>query len=58
LLQSLSLVVGLFVGIGGAVFAKDLGWPTNEMESRGNWGSILIGACFAIPSGAGAELKK
>jgi len=54
---SLSFVVGLFVGIGGAVFAKDLGWPTNEMESRGNWGSILIGACFAIPSGAGVALS-
>jgi hypothetical protein len=51
----ISFVVGLLTGGVGAAWADQLGWPTNEMSSRGQWSSLLIGLVFAVPSGAGAS---
>ena len=54
---SLCLVVGVVVGCVFAPFSEEFAWPTQEMESRGERTSLLIGLAFAIPSGAGVALS-
>lgn len=47
---------GVFVGIAMSAFSIGLGWPTDEMLSRGTWEAQLIGIAIAIPSGVGVAL--
>ncbi|CAG9465190.1 unnamed protein product [Pedinophyceae sp. YPF-701] len=53
----ISIGVGLFLGVIFAPWADRYDWPTNEMESRGEYAGLLVGLAFAIPSGAGVALS-
>lgn len=52
------VVIGAFVGL-AAGFTKlaTETWPTNEMQSRGEWTGLLTGIAVAIPSGMGVCLS-
>lgn len=52
------VLIGAIVGLaaGFTPLAKER-WPTNEMESRGQWMGLLTGIAVAIPSGMGVCLS-
>ncbi len=51
------VLAGVFVGAGFARWGEDLGWPTPEMESRGEPISLAVGIVIAIPSGVGVAVS-
>lgn len=52
-----TIFVGLCVGILFSPWSDQFSWPTNEMSSRGEPTSLLIGLAFAVPSGVGVALS-
>jgi uncharacterized membrane protein len=51
--------VGYIVGLVAGPWAQDnWDWPTEQMESRGQPGTLLIGVLIALPSGVGVALSK
>jgi uncharacterized hydrophobic protein (TIGR00271 family) len=52
----LMFLIGFLVGLVMAPFRDDITWPTDEMTSRGTWGSLVGGVAVAIPSGAGVAI--
>eukprot|EP00192_Tetraselmis_astigmatica_P002986 CAMPEP_0117685232 /NCGR_PEP_ID=MMETSP0804-20121206/21615_1 /TAXON_ID=1074897 /ORGANISM="Tetraselmis astigmatica, Strain CCMP880" /LENGTH=537 /DNA_ID=CAMNT_0005496461 /DNA_START=195 /DNA_END=1809 /DNA_ORIENTATION=- len=56
-LQGLTILVGFIMGLLLAEWGVLYQWPTNEMTTRGEWSSLVIGILFAVPSGAGVALS-
>ncbi|KNC75076.1 hypothetical protein SARC_12392, partial [Sphaeroforma arctica JP610] len=52
----LCVLVGIFMGIGCIPFREYIGYPTPEMQSRGNVVAVLSGAAVAVPSGIAVAL--
>mmetsp|Transcript_908 Transcript_908/g.2766 ORF Transcript_908/g.2766 Transcript_908/m.2766 type:complete len:434 (+) Transcript_908:151-1452(+) len=53
----LTILVGFIMGLLLAEWGVLYQWPTNEMTTRGEWSSLVIGILFAVPSGAGVALS-
>ncbi|KAF5835684.1 hypothetical protein DUNSADRAFT_7012 [Dunaliella salina] len=52
----IGFVAGLIISGWGEVPSK-YDWPTDEMTSRGDKASLLVGVFFAVPSGVGVALS-
>mmetsp|Transcript_33673 Transcript_33673/g.84537 ORF Transcript_33673/g.84537 Transcript_33673/m.84537 type:complete len:399 (-) Transcript_33673:149-1345(-) len=53
----ITFVMGVIIGLVVCPFyTLGVKWPTDEMSSRGSPLSLVLGACIAIPSGAGVAI--